>query len=218
MVDQNLSEEEEAFTEEEKRAQLKELILCLDNNTLPSPETSAAISSRLQKYLEYELDAITDVLCKREYRYKVISIELGALATEVVNAYSDLVGQDKVSSAVMQDLFEVLAELSNQGEKAIQCLVNEYGFEGAENIFKCYCSEFEFHKANMESFKPEQDLSPSAIKKSYYEFKNQTIKQPRQRKSIDISDNHLGGWYAYRSSKAALNMIIKNTAIESCKA
>lgn len=30
-----------------------------------------------------------------------------------------------------------------------------------------------------------------------------------------ISDNHMGGWYAYRSSKAALNMIIKNLAIET---
>ena len=29
-----------------------------------------------------------------------------------------------------------------------------------------------------------------------------------------ISDNMLGGWYAYRASKAALNMIIKNAAIE----
>ncbi len=29
-----------------------------------------------------------------------------------------------------------------------------------------------------------------------------------------ISDNHLGGWYAYRASKSALNMIIKNAAIE----
>ncbi len=29
-----------------------------------------------------------------------------------------------------------------------------------------------------------------------------------------ISDNHLGGWYSYRSSKAALNMVIKNIAIE----
>ncbi len=29
-----------------------------------------------------------------------------------------------------------------------------------------------------------------------------------------ISDNHLGGWYAYRSSKAALNMIIKTASIE----
>lgn len=29
-----------------------------------------------------------------------------------------------------------------------------------------------------------------------------------------ISDNHLGGWYGYRSSKAALNMLIKTAAIE----
>lgn len=29
-----------------------------------------------------------------------------------------------------------------------------------------------------------------------------------------ISDNRLGGWYAYRASKAALNMMIKNAAIE----
>lgn len=29
-----------------------------------------------------------------------------------------------------------------------------------------------------------------------------------------ISDNHLGGWYSYRASKAALNMFLKSTAIE----
>lgn len=29
-----------------------------------------------------------------------------------------------------------------------------------------------------------------------------------------ISDNQMGGWYAYRMSKAALNMFIKNSAIE----
>jgi NAD(P)-dependent dehydrogenase (short-subunit alcohol dehydrogenase family) len=29
-----------------------------------------------------------------------------------------------------------------------------------------------------------------------------------------ISDNRLGGWHAYRASKAALNMLIKNMAIE----
>ena len=29
-----------------------------------------------------------------------------------------------------------------------------------------------------------------------------------------ISDNHLGGWYSYRASKSALNMIIKNVSIE----
>ncbi len=32
-----------------------------------------------------------------------------------------------------------------------------------------------------------------------------------------ISDNRLGGWYAYRASKAALNMVIRNTAIETAR-
>ena len=30
-----------------------------------------------------------------------------------------------------------------------------------------------------------------------------------------ISDNYLGGWYSYRASKAALNMVIKTASIES---
>ncbi|MCI5048800.1 MAG: SDR family NAD(P)-dependent oxidoreductase [Rickettsiales bacterium] len=32
-----------------------------------------------------------------------------------------------------------------------------------------------------------------------------------------ISDNYLGGWYAYRASKAALNMVIKNISIEMAR-
>lgn len=46
---------------------------------------------------------------------------------------------------------------------------------------------------------------------------------PREGKSVfaalsarvgSISDNRMGGWYSYRASKAALNMIIKSLAIE----
>lgn len=46
---------------------------------------------------------------------------------------------------------------------------------------------------------------------------------PRDRRAIfaalsarvsSISDNRLGGWHAYRASKAALNMILRNLAIE----
>ncbi|WP_440615463.1 SDR family NAD(P)-dependent oxidoreductase [Cysteiniphilum sp. 6C5] len=32
-----------------------------------------------------------------------------------------------------------------------------------------------------------------------------------------VSDNRLGGWYSYRASKAALNMVIKNVAIETSR-
>ncbi|NBR34275.1 MAG: short-chain dehydrogenase [Rhodobacteraceae bacterium] len=49
---------------------------------------------------------------------------------------------------------------------------------------------------------------------------------PRDRRGVfaalsarvgSISDNQLGGWYAYRASKAALNMILKNAAIEAAR-
>ena len=33
-------------------------------------------------------------------------------------------------------------------------------------------------------------------------------------KVAGISDNHLGGWYAYRATKAATNMLVRTTAIE----
>ena len=47
---------------------------------------------------------------------------------------------------------------------------------------------------------------------------------PRQGRSVfatlsakvgSIGDNHLGGWYSYRASKAALNQILRTAAIEA---
>jgi NAD(P)-dependent dehydrogenase (short-subunit alcohol dehydrogenase family) len=32
-----------------------------------------------------------------------------------------------------------------------------------------------------------------------------------------ISDNRKGGWYGYRASKAALNMLLRTAAIEVCR-
>jgi NAD(P)-dependent dehydrogenase (short-subunit alcohol dehydrogenase family) len=49
---------------------------------------------------------------------------------------------------------------------------------------------------------------------------------PRDRRAVfaalsarvgSISDNRLGGWHAYRASKAALNMILRNLAIETAR-
>lgn len=60
-------------------------------------------------------------------------------------------------------------------------------------------------------------FGPALVMKYFSKF------LPRDRKSVlaslsarvaSIGDNRMGGWYAYRSSKTALNMIIKNTAIE----
>lgn len=85
-----------------------------------------------------------------------------------------------------------------------------------------------------ESIMPEKSLKELSAKKFHYLFKVNTVipaliakhflpKLNKNQHSIfaalsarvgSISDNQLGGWYAYRASKSALNMIIKNAAIE----
>ncbi|MFT6105994.1 MAG: NAD(P)-dependent dehydrogenase (short-subunit alcohol dehydrogenase family) [Rickettsiales bacterium] len=60
-------------------------------------------------------------------------------------------------------------------------------------------------------------IAPAIIAKHFLPKLN------RERKSVfaaisarvgSISDNHLGGWYSYRASKSALNMVLKNASIE----
>ena len=81
---------------------------------------------------------------------------------------------------------------------------------------------------------PEKALRELTADKFYKVFEANTItpaliakyflpKMNKERKSVfaalsarvgSVSDNKLGGWYSYRASKAALNMIIKNASIE----
>lgn len=81
---------------------------------------------------------------------------------------------------------------------------------------------------------PEKSLNDLSRKKFQHIFEANTITPAllakhflpmlnRERTSVfavlsarvgSISDNHLGGWYAYRASKAALNMIVKTASIE----
>ncbi len=53
-----------------------------------------------------------------------------------------------------------------------------------------------------------QQLIPKLRKKS------RTVFSVISARVGSISDNRLGGWYSYRASKAALNMLLKTTAIE----
>lgn len=81
---------------------------------------------------------------------------------------------------------------------------------------------------------PEKSLQDISFKKFIHLFTSNTVlpaliakyflrRMPKDKKAVfavlsarvgSITDNHLGGWYSYRASKAALNMIIKNAAIE----
>ena len=60
-------------------------------------------------------------------------------------------------------------------------------------------------------------LGPALVMKHFVKY------LPRDEESVmaaisarvgSISDNQIGGWHAYRASKSALNMFIKNTSIE----
>ncbi|WP_417658048.1 SDR family NAD(P)-dependent oxidoreductase [Pseudidiomarina aestuarii] len=84
------------------------------------------------------------------------------------------------------------------------------------------------------SFMPEkrlEDLSAEALQQTYYVnavlpmLLLQALKSHLPTKSPcvwvqlsakvgSITDNYLGGWYSYRASKAALNMLLKTAAIE----
>ena len=48
----------------------------------------------------------------------------------------------------------------------------------------------------------------------FFHKQNKTVIAALSARVGSITDNNLGGWYAYRSSKAALNMYLKNLSIE----
>jgi len=55
---------------------------------------------------------------------------------------------------------------------------------------------------------------------SFFKHQNKAIFAVISAKVGSIEDNRLGGWYGYRASKASLNMLLKNIAIEysrTCK-
>jgi NAD(P)-dependent dehydrogenase (short-subunit alcohol dehydrogenase family) len=63
-------------------------------------------------------------------------------------------------------------------------------------------------------------IGPALVAKHFLPLLNQerkTVFAVLSARLSSISDNYLGGWYAYRASKAALNMVLKNAAIETAR-
>lgn len=102
------------------------------------------------------------------------------------------------------------------GQKPIDLLIVNTGILHTEQIFP---------------EKSVKDICPKALAEVYYintilpalvakhflpklSKNNRAIFSAISARVGSISDNRLGGWYAYRASKAALNMVIKNLAIE----
>ena len=120
-----------------------------------------------------------------------------------------LIDYDDISS--MYSAAELAA-----AEKPLDLVLVTTGILHAENL-RPEKSLKELSSQNFETLFKINTILPALIAKYFLPFLN------RNRSSIfaalsarvgSISDNQLGGWYAYRASKSALNMIIKSTSIE----
>jgi NAD(P)-dependent dehydrogenase (short-subunit alcohol dehydrogenase family) len=63
-------------------------------------------------------------------------------------------------------------------------------------------------------------IGPSLVAKHFlplFSREGKSIFTALSARAGSISDNQLGGWYSYRAAKAALNMMLKNTAIEAAR-
>ena len=124
----------------------------------------------------------------------------------VVEDHIDLVNEDSIS-VVASKYF---------GEVEIDALIIASGALHTKDFFP----EKSLRDISVEKFQTIfaiNSIGPALIFKHFTKFLSRDrpgILAAISARVGSISDNQLGGWYSYRASKAALNMIIKNTSIE----
>lgn len=72
--------------------------------------------------------------------------------------------------------------------------------------------------SNFETLFAVNTIVPAMVAKHFLPLlnrKNKAVFAVLSARAGSIADNQMGGWYAYRASKAALNMVLKNAAIET---
>ena len=117
----------------------------------------------------------------------------------------DITNEDSIQAAItnVKDIkFDIIINATgilNVGETSPERSLRDIQFKNFEQVFAV------------------NTIGAALIMKHFLPLLN------RERKSVfgnlsarvgSISDNQLGGWYAYRASKAALNMLIKTASIE----
>ncbi len=118
---------------------------------------------------------------------------------------------DIEEEASVRDLASQIAEFDKLDKVIVATGILHRGDLQPEKSLRDICSD------NMQKVFAVNTIGPALIAKCFLPLLR------KDRKSIfavlsarvgSISDNKLGGWYAYRASKAALNMIIKTASIE----
>jgi len=153
-------------------------------------------------------------------------------STAIIIGASGGIGHAFVKYLKSQDNFSNVMELSRSGNDF------DYTDEGkvkdAADTIDSQSIDLIICATGFLGLEPEKSLKDLSMNKFQHVFEQNTFgpamvmkyfapKLKRDSKSVmaflsarvgSIEDNRLGGWYAYRASKAALNMTIRNAAIE----
>ena len=109
--------------------------------------------------------------------------------------------------------FETIEKLAKEISNIDLC-INTIGFLHNEQ----YQPEKSLRDINVDqlvhSFKVNTIITPLILKHLKNKFTDSSAYLVLGAKVGSIADNQMGGWYGYRASKTALNMILKNISIE----
>lgn len=164
-----------------------------------------------QSIVERLLTVYPNIKVHTTYRDKSRSVKL----FELMNQFEGRLFISKVDAGVESEVEEFVKNIKEHTEK-VQFLINAVGVLHDDKVFP----ERKLSEVNMESleyyFKVNGFITVILAKHFHPLFRHL---QPSCFSAISakvgsIGDNKLGGWYGYRSSKAALNMFLKNIAIE----
>lgn len=133
--------------------------------------------------------------------------------------------------------FDHVLALSRRSQPSLD-LEDESSIEAAASLAAslgdirlCFVATGVLHSEAMQPEKSLREIDPAALAKSFavnatgpvLVMKHVLPLLPREGRSVfavlsakvgSIGDNRLGGWYAYRASKAALNQFVRTAAIE----
>ena len=147
------------------------------------------------------------------------------------------IGGSLVRAAETSGRFAHVLALSRRSQPPLD-LEDEGSIEAAASraaslgdIRLCVVATGLLHADGMQPEKAMREIDPAAMAKSFainatgpaLVMKHVLPRLPRQGRCLfavlsarvgSIGDNRLGGWYAYRASKAALNQIVRTAAIE----
>ena len=151
--------------------------------------------------------AFVDDLCGRDNVEKIFALSRSEKAfsdDKITTGHIDILDEESVKEAAELcgdeiDLVIVASGMLGGGDKLPEKSLRDLNFDDMQHTFAI------------------NTFGPALVAKHFLPL------LPRKRRGVfaalsarvgSISDNKLGGWYSYRAAKNALNMIIKNAAIE----